>query len=177
MTANHHARPVRRPAADEPLPLRTPTPPKLDGHEGPALTGATLDWRISVLGVPAIVAVARRLVRATLYDCPRLDDIELVTSELMTNAICHTPSGDQGCQVTLRIQAGDGRARIAVTDLGSASWTEPPSAGQDEERGRGLAIIHMLADRAGHEPADGGQVSWAEIHWDVSPACLSVRCT
>lgn len=174
MTANHRAWSGRRPATDELLPLSMPTPSRRAARDGATNDrttddGATLDWRISVPGVPAIVAVARRLVGAALGDSPRRDDIELVTSELMTNAICHTPSGESGSLVTLRIRTRPGWVRIEVSDRGSASWAEPPSAGADEERGRGLAIVHMLADRAGHEPANDGQVSWAEIHWDVSP--------
>jgi hypothetical protein len=87
----------------------------------------------------------------------------------VTNAIRHTPSGRTGSLLTLRIR-GQGRAgaRIEVSDLGSGPWAEPSSAGEDDECGRGLAIVNALADRAGHEPAADGQVSWAEIHWDVS---------
>jgi anti-sigma regulatory factor (Ser/Thr protein kinase) len=165
MTANHRVQASRRPAAEDPLSATTTAPAgrALSGHD------ASLDWRISVPGVPAIVALARQLVRAALEDCPRRDDIELVTSELMTNAIRHTPSGEAGSLVTLRIRGRAGWARIEVSDSGSASWAEPAPTAVEDECGRGLGIIQMLADRAGHEPAAGGQVSWAEIHGDVPP--------
>jgi anti-sigma regulatory factor (Ser/Thr protein kinase) len=170
MSANHHGWSGRRSETYELVPLSTLTSPSQDAQvAGDARAGATLDSLISVPGVPAIVAVARRLVRAALTGSPRCDDIELVTSELLTNAICHSPSGEEGSLVTIRIQAEPGWARIEVTDRGSASWAEPPTAGEDEERGRGLAIVHALADKAGHEPVADGQVSWAEIHWDVGP--------
>jgi len=176
MSANHHAWSVRRPEACEPLPLSTPAPPSQDA--GDVRAGITLDSLISIPGVPATVAVARRLVRAALADSPRCDDIELITSELLTNAVCHSPSGEEGAPVTIRILAAAGWARIEVTDRGSASWAEPPTAAPDEERGRGLAIVHRLADKAGHEPAEGGQetgqVSWAEIHWDAGLVPLGV---
>src|SRR5690348_491572 len=122
----------------------------------------TLDWRISVPGVPALVAVARRLVRFALGDCPRRDDLELITSELVTNAIRHTPAAAAGSVVTVRIRAAAGLARVEVADRGDPSWTVPPSTA-DDEYGRGLTIVRLLADRAGHEPAPGGQVCWAEI--------------
>ena len=165
MPANHAGWSGRCSETYELLRLSTPTSPGQDA--GDAGAGATLDSLISVPGVPAIVAVARRLVRAALSGSPRCDDIELVTSELLTNAICHSPSGEEGSLVTIRIRAEPGWARVEVTDRGSAVWAEPPTAGEDEERGRGLAIVHTLADKAGHEPVADGQVSWAEIHWDV----------
>jgi anti-sigma regulatory factor (Ser/Thr protein kinase) len=122
--------------------------------------GTTVDWRISVPGVPALVSVARRLVRSVLGDGPRCDDIELITSELVTNAIRHTPAGSV---ITLRVRASAVRVRVEVTDQGDPAWTEPRPADDDEEYGRGLAIVRLLADRTGHEPAPGGQVCWAEI--------------
>lgn len=163
MTANHRVWAAgRRPVTHESIPISRTRP--TDDSRG---RDAVIDWRISVPGVPAIVAVARRLVRAALEHSPRCDDIELVTSELMTNAIRHTPSGAAGSLVTLRIRGREGWARIEVADLGSPSWAEPGPATVEDERGRGLGIIQMLADRSGREPENDGQVSWAEIHWDV----------
>lgn len=166
----------RRYAAEEPLPLNVPTSARCASYEPPHESpyeppreGSVLDWRISVLGMPALVAVARRLVRSALDDCPRRDDIELVTSELVTNAIRHTPSGAAGATVTVRIRAVAGKARVEVIDEGDPSWTEPESAAEDDEYGRGLAIVRRLADRTGHDPAPGGQVCWAEIRWAPSP--------
>lgn len=170
MRANHRVRAGSRPAADMPLAMSAAQPAEGDAHDR-----GTLDWRISVPGVPAIVAIARRLVRAALWESRRLDDIELVASELVTNAIRHTPSGRTGSLLTLRIRGTAGWARIEVSDLGSGPWTEPSSAGEDDECGRGLVIVNALADRAGHEPAGDGQVSWAEIHWDVSPNAARTR--
>jgi anti-sigma regulatory factor (Ser/Thr protein kinase) len=160
---NHQARTGRRYAAEAPLPVSIrPTPDSVDGD-------TPLDWRISFPGVPAIVAVARQLVRATHEDSPRLDDLELVTSELVTNAIRHTPSGQAGSLLTLRIRGRAGWARIEVSDLGSTCWAEPGPTGEEDECGRGLVIVNALADRAGHEPMTGGQVSWAELRWHVPP--------
>jgi hypothetical protein len=43
-----------------------------------------------------------------------------------------------------------------------------PQAGyqrDDDEYGRGLAIIAALADKFGHDAAPAGQTVWAEIGW------------
>jgi hypothetical protein len=44
-------------------------------------------------GEPASVPIARRLVRATLADCPRADDLMLAVTELATDSINHSASG------------------------------------------------------------------------------------
>jgi anti-sigma regulatory factor (Ser/Thr protein kinase) len=170
MRANHRVRTGSHAAADVPSAVSAARPAEGEAHDR-----GTLDWRISVPGVPAIVAIARRLVRAALWDSRRLDDLELVASELVTNAIRHTPSGRTGSLLTLRIRGTAGWARIEVSDLGSGSWADPSSAAEGDECGRGLVIVNALADLAGHGPAADGQVSWAEIHWDVSPDAARTR--
>src|SRR5262249_36561763 len=91
MTANHRA--GRRAANEDPV----------SGPAGHRVD--VVDWRVSVPGVPVMVAVARQLVRAALEHSPRVRDVELIISELVTNAISHTPSGEVGSLVTLRIRA------------------------------------------------------------------------
>src|SRR3569833_4267518 len=72
---NHQARAGKRHMADEPLSVS-----RLRPAQDSIGDDATLDWRISFHGVPAIVAVARQLVRATHEDYHRQADLELVTS-------------------------------------------------------------------------------------------------
>src|SRR3569833_966363 len=157
---NHPARAGKRHMADEPLSVS-----RLRPAQDSIGDDATLAWRISFPGVPAIVAVARQLVRATHEDSPRLDDLELVTSELVTTAIRHTPSGAAGSLLTLRIRGRAGWARIAVSDLGSASWAEPGPSGAEDVCGRGLVIVCALADRTGHKPKTKNQNTKTEFHW------------
>src|SRR5215469_1156342 len=70
-------------------------------------------------GVPASAGVARRIIRDLLAGCPRLDDCELIATELIANAIRHSASGDEGGTFLLTILAGDDRVRIEVEDQGS----------------------------------------------------------
>jgi anti-sigma regulatory factor (Ser/Thr protein kinase) len=163
MTANHPSRPAGRSGAAGSA--------SAAGHHADATATATaprVDWCVTVPGVAGMVRTARHLVRAALAHSPRIDELELITSELVTNAIRHTPSGDTGSTVTLRIRGSAGWARIEVTDLGSAAWaasSSPPGG----ERGRGLVIVHALADEAGHRAVADGHLSWAELSWTDPP--------
>ncbi|MGP3773826.1 ATP-binding protein [Streptomyces sp. SDT5-1] len=112
------------------------------------------------------VGRARRLFReqATSWGLPpgTTDTAELLLSELMTNAYRHAkvPPGRE-----IRARAFlDGALRVEVTD---ASPTLPvlrtPST--EEESGRGLTLVALLADAWGAEPREGGvgKVVWFEL--------------
>lgn len=164
MAANHQIRASRRPVDEEPLDVAGVRPAH---RRRPAeIPTPRVDWRISVPGVPTMVSTARRLARAALSASPRADDFELIISELVTNAIRHTPSGRAGASVTLRVIATAGWARVEVRDLGDdASWSGRTERPQEAECGRGLIIVNALADRAGREAVAGGQLVWAELRW------------
>jgi two-component sensor histidine kinase len=113
-------------------------------------------------GMPASVAIARRLVREALPDCPRADDLILAVSELASNAIVHSASG-QGGTVSVRVRTAPRWARAEVTDDG-------PAAGVIAARnGWGLEIIAGITDQTGAliRP-DGRRTAWAEVTWAPS---------
>ncbi len=100
--------------------------------------------------VPESVGSARRFTRAALgrHDVePQLiDTATLLVSELATNAIVHATSS-----VRLRIDVGDD-IRVEVRDGDDA----PPVVGEldnEQESGRGLAIVTTLADDWSWSPA------------------------
>ncbi|MET7391830.1 ATP-binding protein [Streptomyces sp. NPDC005529] len=111
------------------------------------------------------VGQARRLVREFLGH-NRTDAIEavvLVVSELVTNAIEHALP-----PVTLHLhrETAGNRVWVGVTDSGPApqrgDWI---SSCTDEEHGRGLTIIHTLADTHGtRELSNGTTTRWARLH-------------
>jgi serine/threonine-protein kinase RsbW len=118
-------------------------------------------------GTPESVPAARRFVRATLAHSPRVHDLELIASELITNSICHTPSGQQRGTFTITIQHLPGRARIEVADLGTLPW-RPARPNRDEmvEHGRGLQIVTALADEVSYGVGPGdSQIIRAEVTW------------
>jgi len=124
-----------------------------------------LETSVTFPGLPAIVPSARRFVRGILADSPRAEDMELITAELVSNAIRHTPSGQDGGEFTLTVRTGLGWGRVDVSDAGTGKWSAPLDRSDDDEYGRGLAIVAALADKLGHDIRAGGQTMWAEINW------------
>jgi anti-sigma regulatory factor (Ser/Thr protein kinase) len=121
---------------------------------------------ITYPGIPASVPAARRFVRGIFADSPRVDDLELIAAELISNALRHTPSGRDGGMVTITVRREPGRARLEVADQGHRPWRRPPRHGGVAEHGRGLAIVAALADDMGHGVIAGQiRVTWADVGW------------
>ena len=76
------------------------------------------------------------------------DDVALMTSELVTNAILHSASHLPGGQVTVSVRAIDHMVRVDVADQG----TVPPDL--TAPRGLGLGIVAALADVFGADGRD-----------------------
>jgi anti-sigma regulatory factor (Ser/Thr protein kinase) len=124
--------------------------------------------RSTFAGQAAYVGQARRFIAGVLGESwPRLDDILLLASEIASNAVKHTASGDGGqFDVTIAVFAAADSVRVEVADQGSAS--EPrTSGGHDHDGitagGRGLRIVEILADRWGHAGDELGRVVWFEV--------------
>lgn len=95
---------------------------------------------------PGTTAAVRRSLRAWLrahrLGPDSIDDVVLATSELIDNAVEHAfPPGSPG-QVRLAAHFRRDRVTVVVADTGT--WRPPHPAPTD--RGRGLAMIHRLAD-------------------------------
>lgn len=91
-------------------------------------------------------------------DAEALDGIELVASELITNAVLHASSGP----ITVSARNEGPTLVVEVHDATEAlSSAEPIDA--DAERGRGLYLVAMLADRHGTTPTTTGKRCWAEF--------------
>jgi anti-sigma regulatory factor (Ser/Thr protein kinase) len=135
-------------------------------------------------GTPGSVERARAFVSAELAGCPARETLVTCVSELCTNAITHTRSGDGGVFTVEVLRPRDGVACIAVTDAGATgeprvrpelrrfeSLLRYPAEGSDlSEGGRGLALIEALTSRWGYCPAGpaGGRTVWAEATWPIA---------
>ncbi|GGQ10765.1 anti-sigma regulatory factor (Ser/Thr protein kinase) [Actinomadura coerulea] len=126
---------------------------------------------ITLPGVRRSVGGARGFVRSVAAGHPALDDMVLVVSETVANAIAHTASGREGGQVRVAVLAGDGGYRLEVADEGAAGGRphvkggqgDDEDAGDGAESGRGMRIVEALASRWGFH-ADGARtVVWADF--------------
>ena len=111
---------------------------------------------------PTSVGAARRFVRDVLKT-RRVDDgvvstVELLTSEVVTNAIIHARSGPQ-----LAVEVGEDVVRVAVRDLSPALPVRQP-ARPDDLSGRGVVIVEELASAWGVErERNGAKRVWFEV--------------
>ncbi|WP_255266189.1 ATP-binding protein [Thermobifida fusca] len=96
---------------------------------------------------------------------PRQDDAILLTSELATNAIEHTRSGQHGDGFFVTVEHTCTEiVRITVHDSGNRQQTPHVTKPEtDDEHGRGLFIVDALADRWGSRKGWHGQETWFEI--------------
>lgn len=102
-----------------------------------------------------------------LANSPRVDDAETIVSELAGNALRHTSSGTGGT-FTVRVTTKPGWALIEVADEGTGPWVRNLAPSDEEEEcGRGLAIVTALADGLGHDIEPTGQTTWAELAWPI----------
>jgi anti-sigma regulatory factor (Ser/Thr protein kinase) len=118
---------------------------------------------ITLPGVERSVANGRRFVRETLGSRhPALDMVALGVSELATNAIMHTPSGDGG-QITIGLTATGRVVRAEVTNDGTMADKPHIRRDTEAEHGRGILIIDALADAWGIIQNGGSTTVWAEF--------------
>jgi anti-sigma regulatory factor (Ser/Thr protein kinase) len=110
-------------------------------------------------GHPARVVRARRFVAAVLNGCRLTDTAVLLTSELVTNALAHTPSGADGSFEVIVWRDADS-VLVAVLDDGSDGSPATAGIDLDSESGRGLGLVAALADRWGHQGGTAARAVW-----------------
>ncbi|GGO80165.1 hypothetical protein GCM10012280_01390 [Wenjunlia tyrosinilytica] len=84
-------------------------------------------------------------------------DVELVASELLTNALVHGHG-----PFLVGVYLGCGRLLLEVHD-GDSTFPRERDAGRDAESGRGLPLIGALSEAHRWEPVGRGKRCWAEI--------------
>ncbi|SEO65314.1 Anti-sigma regulatory factor (Ser/Thr protein kinase) [Actinacidiphila rubida] len=112
------------------------------------------------------MAETRRLLRDNLrqWGVPALaDTAELLTTELVTNALQHTGGGAEltatlsfGPRNLLRIEVSDGLARKPAPG---------PPGGDHATSGRGLLLVEALSDAWGVHSRGRGKVVWFELRF------------
>ncbi|MFF7181193.1 ATP-binding protein [Streptomyces sp. NPDC008121] len=87
------------------------------------------------------------------------DVAELLTSELVTNALIHT---EHGAVVTATIVPES--LRVEVRDFVPGLAASHAPAAEEGTHGRGLVLVDALADSWGVEEQGAGKVVWFELN-------------
>jgi anti-sigma regulatory factor (Ser/Thr protein kinase) len=109
---------------------------------------------------PSSPARARALAADAVADLQLgsvADDVALVVSELVTNAIRHAEP-----PVELEIETGEYAVVVAVADC-SSDRPVARHAPEDAEGGRGLELIDLVASETGVRPEPPGKTVWAAV--------------
>jgi anti-sigma regulatory factor (Ser/Thr protein kinase) len=101
---------------------------------------------------------------------PLAETVELLASELVTNAIRASQrlSLAGPAVVHLWLVRGQNSITVCVWDA-SPDMPVRHDAGPDEESGRGLMIIDTVSSAWGAYLKDGGKIVWARVDADISP--------
>ena len=103
---------------------------------------------------------ARRFVTEALerWDCgSALDTVQLLVSELVTNAIVHA-----GSRPNVAVLLMPKAIRVEVADQ-AAVQPAPRDATDDDESGRGLFLLDELSSAWGVDSSEGGKTVWFEV--------------
>ena len=116
--------------------------------------------------IPESVPMARFHVRAALgfHELDEYaDDAEIITSELVTNAVQHVRDDGTGTiVVTLARVWNPASVTVAVSDSSSQGPIRRDTSA-DNHHGRGLQIVEALSVRWGWRQEDGGKAIFAVL--------------
>ncbi|MFJ8488447.1 ATP-binding protein [Streptomyces sp. NPDC094038] len=109
------------------------------------------------------VGVMRRIAAARLRYFrleAMTDDVMLIVSELLTNALLHSGTTEIGLKLTV----GDGTLRITITD-GMPGSATPKQVTDNAESGRGLVLVEALVETSGGDwgTSDSGAETWCSL--------------
>jgi anti-sigma regulatory factor (Ser/Thr protein kinase) len=109
-------------------------------------------------------AAVNRWCPALAGGAPRRETLMLLVSELVTNAVLHSP-GPNDAPIRVRASVEREAVRIAVTDPGDG-FAPPPAGGRPGGRmtigGYGLHVVDRAASRWGVD-REGGTRVWFEL--------------
>lgn len=114
---------------------------------------------------PSSAALVRREIAADLstrdITPDSVDDVVLVASELVGNAVVHSSADNDG-NLDVAWELEDDIVLVRVNDSGGGQ-PELRSVGEDATSGRGLAIVAALSSDWGVRRAGRGKQVWARV--------------
>ncbi|MFJ8851979.1 ATP-binding protein [Streptomyces sp. NPDC102437] len=98
------------------------------------------------------------------------DSIQLIVSELATNAVQHTFGQSPTFTVDLRLEREE-QLHVGVTDS-HPRWPRRLPAAVQQDNGRGMVIIRCLTKECGGRltvtpTAEGGKTVWIALPWSI----------
>ncbi|KOU62404.1 ATP-binding protein [Streptomyces sp. MMG1533] len=134
-------------------------------HERPA---ASASWRIALPHSAAAVPVARALVRTALAELEHgadSDTAELLTAELVANAVEHT-AGDAPIELVVELLPSGCQVEVHDPDPAPPGNLTLPAVTEPDpwqEHGRGLLLIRALSSSCGHRATESGKAVWFRL--------------
>jgi anti-sigma regulatory factor (Ser/Thr protein kinase) len=141
-----------------------PAQPAASTHRQAPAGEARVLAEVAVPGRAHLVPALRNLVGTLLADHPAVDDIRLMTTEIIANAIQHSLSGQRNGTLTVTILDTGHATRIEVTDEGPAtSHPHHRSVKSGSQNGYGLRLVDALATTWQFTTCAKGNKTWFEI--------------
>ena len=126
-----------------------------------AMAGGAVLGSLTIPGRPEHVREARAFAAKALGDLhPALDNVVLLTSELVTNAITHSRSRHHEGAVQIVVTESEGGVRVEVSDQGSELSAPVVRSEVFASDGHGLFLVQSLADQWGYVRGDNSTTVW-----------------
>jgi anti-sigma regulatory factor (Ser/Thr protein kinase) len=124
-------------------------------------------WNLTLTEESGAAAAARR---ALLEGNGRLppsirDDVLLLVSELVANAVRHAGAGPER-PIQVQLLHRPPCVVVTVADEGPGFTWSPNSSAGSESGGWGLFLVDQIADRWGVQGATSGSLVWFEIAYE-----------
>ncbi|MGV9456798.1 ATP-binding protein [Streptomyces sp. NPDC003635] len=129
---------------------------------------ASASWRVALPHTTAAVPVARALVRTALAELKHsadCDTAELLTAELVANAVEHT-TGEGPIELVVQLLPSGCQVEVHDPDPAPPGNLTRPCEGEPDpwqEHGRGLLLIRALSSSCGHRPTASGKAVWFRL--------------
>lgn len=119
---------------------------------------------LDIPGIPENVSATRRFLGKLLGDHhPDTDVSKLLLSELVSNSIRHSRSGN-GSSVSVVVREIGGALHIEVVDGGGPTTPCLCPRGELHESGRGMKLVDTMASRWGFTRNPGARsITWFEL--------------
>jgi two-component sensor histidine kinase len=115
-------------------------------------------------GVAEAVGQARRQLAKALAGIPSAEDAVFCLSEVVTNAIVHSRSGQPGGQFTVTADVLAGALVVLAVDDDGGPWTGRAA----DTYPHGLEIAREMAISVRVDGDDDGRTVWVVLAWEPS---------